>query len=210
MARLTRDQSRALTKSKLLASARELVARVGYENASVDSIAEEAGFSKGAFYSNYRSKEEIFLELLEIHAGQDIVEIAELVEGITDPHELIAAISRWSVDRAKDPTWGLLALELFRHARREATFGERHAKLFRNQWTGLGRILLQLFPEGQAPADPEALGGIVFELTYGAASSFTEGPTVGDLVELALTSLYVAYGKRVPAARRRRTNVAPA
>jgi AcrR family transcriptional regulator len=195
VARLTREQSQAVTRAKLLASARALVARVGYENASVDAIAEEAGFSKGAFYSNFSSKEEIFLELLETHAGQDIVEISALLEGVTDPYELIRAIRQWSAGRATDPTWGLLALELFRHARREATFGDRHATLFRNQWTGLGKILLRLFPEGAAPADPEALGGIVFELTYGAASSFTQGPSVGDLVELALTSLYVAYGK---------------
>jgi hypothetical protein len=89
----------------------------------------------------------------------------------------------------------LLALELLRRARRDATFGDRHANLFRDQWAGLGRILLQMFPKGGAPAKPEALGGIVFELIYGAASSFTRGPSAGDLVRLALTSMYLAYGK---------------
>lgn len=204
MVRLTREESRALTRAKLLASARELVAREGYENASVDRIAEEAGFSKGAFYSNFSTKEEVFLELLETHASQDVLEIAALLKDVIDPLQIIEVLSGWAGDRASDPTWGLLALELFRRARRDATFGERHAKLFRGQWTGVGELLLRLFPKDAAPAEPEMLGGVFFELTYGAASSFTEGPTVGDLVRLALTSLHVAYGKRrAPAPRKR-------
>lgn len=195
MARLTREESRALTRKKLLDSARQLVAREGYENASVDRIAEEAGFSKGAFYSNFGSKEEIFLELLETHANQDVDEISALLEGITEPLRIIDVLSYWASDRANDPSWGLLALELFRRARRDATFGERHSKLFQNQWEGLGKLLLRLFPDGKAPAEPAALGGIVLELTYGAASSFIQGPSVHDLVRLALMSLYQAYGK---------------
>ena len=161
MARLTREQSRALTRAKLLASAREVVAREGYESASIDRIAEEAGFSKGAFYSNFSSKDEIFLELLETHSMHDVTEIAALLEGVNDPGQMIEVISDWASARSSDTSWGLLALELFRRARRDATFSDRHANLFRNQWAGLGRILLEMFPEGAAPAEPEALGGIV-------------------------------------------------
>ena len=74
------------------------------------------------------------------------------------------------------------------------------------QWRGLGEILMCLFPLGQAPADAETLGGIVMELTYGAASAFKAGPTAGDMVKLVLTGLLRAYGvapQVKPAARRR-------
>ncbi|WP_026186921.1 TetR/AcrR family transcriptional regulator [Ensifer sp. BR816] len=196
MARLTREQSQARTKAKLLSSAREVVAREGYEGATIERIAEEAGFSKGAFYSNFNGKEDIFLYLLETHAGEDVIELQKLLGPIENARELIDTLSNWAQERSTDPSWGMLALELFRHARRNATFGERHSNLFRAQWEGLGRILLRLFPEGKAPAGPTALGGIVFELTYGAASSFTNGPTVGELVKVALTSMYEAYGIR--------------
>ncbi|OGT58776.1 MAG: hypothetical protein A3E01_03790 [Gammaproteobacteria bacterium RIFCSPHIGHO2_12_FULL_63_22] len=201
MARLTREQSRAVTRAKLMESAREVVAREGYESASVDRIAEEAGFSKGAFYSNFNSKEEIILELLEAHSLQDVTEIAELLGEVTDPQAMIEIISDWALNRSTDPSWGLLALELFRRARRDATFGERHATLFRAQWQRLGEILLRMFPEGAAPADPEALGGIVFELTYGAAASFKAGPTAGDLVRLALSAMLHAYGEQPQGAK---------
>jgi AcrR family transcriptional regulator len=195
MVRLSREESRLLTRAKLLESARTVVAREGYESASVDRIAEEAGFSKGAFYSNFNSKEEIILELLEKHSLQDVTEIATLLGGSRDPFRMIEVISAWSLERSMDPTWGLLAMELFRRARRDASFGERHANLFRAQWRGLGEILLNMFPAGAAPADAETLGGLVFELAYGAASGFKAGPTAGDLVRLALTSLHRAYGE---------------
>jgi AcrR family transcriptional regulator len=201
VARLTREESRALTRAKLLASAREVVAREGYEGASVDRIAEEAGFSKGAFYSNFSSKEEIFLELLETHSMHDVTEIAELLEGVSDPRQMIEVISDWASARSSDTSWGF-ALELFRHARREATFSDRHATLFRGQWAGIGKILMRMFPEGAAPADPETLGGLVCELTYGGASGYMQGPAAGDLVRLVLMALYEAYGReksRMPA-----------
>lgn len=202
MARLTREESRALTREKLLASAREVVAREGYEGASVDRIAEEAGFSKGAFYSNFNSKEEIILELLETHSLQDVSEIATMLDGIKTADEMIETLSNWAHQRSSDPTWGLLALELFRRARRDATFSERHANLFREQWTGLGEILVKFFSPSLTEADAETLGGIVFELTYGAASGYKAGPSAGDMVHLVLTGLQKAYGKRPRAPRK--------
>lgn len=89
MPALTREESQARTRRLLLEKGPEVVAREGYEGASIDKIAEAAGFSKGAFYSNFATKEEYFLELLERHAGQDVVEIASLLDGITDPEEII-------------------------------------------------------------------------------------------------------------------------
>lgn len=195
-ARLTRQESQARTRARLLVSAHQVVARVGYENASIDLIAENAGYSKGAFYSNFSSKEEIFLELLETHASQDVPEITALLEGIDDPHQMISVISNWAANRARDPSWGVLALELLRRARLDKTFTVRHAKLFESQWAGLGRILMRMFPQGRAPASPDVLGALVFEITYGAASAFTQRPGVGKLVSVALTALYLAHGKR--------------
>jgi AcrR family transcriptional regulator len=194
--RLSRGESQALTRSRLLAAAREVVAREGYENASIDLIAEHAGYSKGAFYSNFDSKEAIFLELLEKHASEDVPEIARLLEGVDDPPRMIEIISDWATSRARDGSWGVLALELMRRARLDHTFGARHARLFKGQYEGLGRILLRMFPEGAAPETPEILGGLVFELTYGSSSAFTHRPGVGTLVKVTLTALYRAYGRR--------------
>lgn len=194
MPRLTREESRALTRAKLLESARIVVAREGYESATIERIADGAGFSKGAFYSNFGSKEEIVLELLETHSAKDVAEIEALLGESREPLHMIEVISAWSLERSRDPSWGLLALELFRRVRRDKTFGKRHRNLFREQWRGMGEILMALFLPGAAPADAETLGGLVMELTYGAASTFKAGPTAGDMVKLVLTSLHRTYG----------------
>ena len=196
MARLTREESQAQTRAKLLECAPRVVAREGYEAAPIDKITEAAGFSKGAFYSNFDSKEEFFIELLARHAGQDVVEIGRLLDDAPEPKEIIDRICDWAEQRSADPTWGLLALELFRRARREATFGSEHSSLFRAQWRGVGELLMPI-ANGSEELDPELLGAMVLELTYGAASGFNsgEGPRVSDLVRLALQSVHNAYGR---------------
>ena len=63
--RLTRRESRDSTRARLIESAGRVFVRAGFDAASVEQIAEEAGFSRGAFYSNFKSKDGLFLELLD-------------------------------------------------------------------------------------------------------------------------------------------------
>ena len=67
--RLTRAETRARTRERLLDAAAEVFARKGYGAASVDEIAEAAGFSVGAVYSNFTGKEQLFSELMAQRAA---------------------------------------------------------------------------------------------------------------------------------------------
>ena len=62
--RLTREDSRDQTTQRLLDAAQKLIARKGLSDASVEDIAEAAGYTRGAFYSNFNSKGDLFIELL--------------------------------------------------------------------------------------------------------------------------------------------------
>jgi AcrR family transcriptional regulator len=62
--RLTRQDSRGETRKNLLDAAQRLIATKGLGTASVEDIAAAAGYTRGAFYSNFSSKDELFLELL--------------------------------------------------------------------------------------------------------------------------------------------------
>jgi AcrR family transcriptional regulator len=194
MARLTREQSQALTREKLLASASEVVARDGYSGATIERIAEEAGFSKGAFYSNFTNKEDIFLQLLERNAGGDIVELTEKLGGIEKPEAVIDTLCAWANHRARDKRWGPLAIDLLRIARRDNTLEDRHLRIFREQWEGLGRLLSdKLFPHGGSAISPLHVGGIVLELVYGGLSSFMNEKAPGQMVKAVLTSMHEAH-----------------
>jgi AcrR family transcriptional regulator len=72
MSRKSRREQQAQTKEKLKQAAREEFATCGVGAASIDRISEAAGFSRGAFYSNYSGKEELLLELLEEKQQQEI------------------------------------------------------------------------------------------------------------------------------------------
>ncbi len=62
--RLTREDSRDRTTQRLLDAARKLIARRGFSDTTLEHIAAEAGYTRGAFYSNFSSKGELFMELL--------------------------------------------------------------------------------------------------------------------------------------------------
>ena len=65
MARLTHAESQARTRDRLIAAAARVFARRGFHGASVDEIADEAELTKGAVYSNFASKDELFLGVVE-------------------------------------------------------------------------------------------------------------------------------------------------
>ena len=69
--RLTRAEAKARTRRRLLDAAARTFARKGYAGASVEEIAEAAGYSIGALYSNFGGKEELFLELMAGGASKD-------------------------------------------------------------------------------------------------------------------------------------------
>jgi AcrR family transcriptional regulator len=63
--RLTREESRDLTRQRLLDAGAVIIAKKGLNGASVEDIAAHAGYTRGAFHSNFRSKAELFIELLK-------------------------------------------------------------------------------------------------------------------------------------------------
>ncbi len=70
-----RHRSREQTRQRLLDAALQIIARNGFERATIDEIVREAGFSKGAFYVHFESKEDLFWEMLRqrIEARKEIL-----------------------------------------------------------------------------------------------------------------------------------------
>jgi len=151
--RLSREEKRQETKEKLLRSAEQLFNQGGYEKASVDLIAESAGFSKGAFYSNFDSKEAIFLELLEASKRRKIEALEHLVAQEMSADQLLAAIRNSEPD--SDFDFAQLAVEFQLQASRDPTFAKAYAKLNRNYRDSLIGVLEKLYTKlGRTPPTP--------------------------------------------------------
>jgi len=155
MARLTREESREQTRGRLLAAARSVFARAGYGGASIDMIAERAGYSKGAFYSNFESKEAIFLELLSEHMAGELAASSQLAVEGRDAEAVIDAIAeRYAVEQA-DQEWCLLSVEFALHAARHPDLTKRFADLYERQYQGAAAIIADVARQANViVADP--------------------------------------------------------
>ncbi|MFC4276587.1 TetR/AcrR family transcriptional regulator [Achromobacter aloeverae] len=193
--RMSREESQAATRCKLLAAATKMFAREGYAAASVDRIAAAAGYSKGAFYSNFESKEQIFLELLEAHGEASLGKLLDALDGASDVQAAIEAVSAWADAKASEGNWSLLVLEHQRYAKPGKRFEKSQEAVFRSHWRRLGGRLAAWAPD--CGIDAEKLGAVVFELTHAPAMTFVRSPSAGDLVRYALDAL-LAPGGRAP------------
>jgi AcrR family transcriptional regulator len=83
----TRRQKQAETRTSLLRSAAKMFCRKGLEGASIEEVAQEAGYTKGAFYANFKSKEELFLVMLDERFSEQLDRIDSLLGGEEEPAE---------------------------------------------------------------------------------------------------------------------------
>jgi TetR/AcrR family transcriptional regulator, transcriptional repressor of aconitase len=188
MARISREQSQERTRAQLLAVANQHFARYGYTAASLDRIADDAGFSKGAVYSNFAGKEELFLGVLEEHGRVSLAEIVEEVKRADSIDSAIERIAKWATRSSRLGNWPMLILEYSRVTDSEGTFRKSQEKVLRAQWKALGTVLLQF--DEQVKVKPEVVGALVYELTYAPAMSFMSKPTSGELLRAALQGLF--------------------
>jgi AcrR family transcriptional regulator len=118
-----RQEKQARTRAKLMGSASKLFSRHGLEQASVDEIAQDAGYTKGAFYSNFKSKEELFLAMLDEKFSEEIERIESALRTDESPDEA-ARHAGEDVMRfmRSDPEWERLYLEFVAYAARNDEF----------------------------------------------------------------------------------------
>jgi AcrR family transcriptional regulator len=169
--RLSRQESQQQTRERLLEAAGEEIARKG-ATASVRDIAEAAGYSQGALYANYRSKELLFLDLLRSHMARELEELEKLITTVeARPDTAMAGVEAWLRQLNSDRDWSMLSTELQMHARREKTFGATYEKLVAEHRAALGVFVERLFRSVGCvpPAPPEDIAGALMALAHGMA-----------------------------------------
>jgi AcrR family transcriptional regulator len=150
--RMTREQSRANTRERLLAAARRVFARSGFHGASVEEIASEAGFSTGALYSNFDGKEDLFLVLMEREIDEHAREIAEAVGARASVAERAQGGARqWMTLIERRPDVLLLFMEFWAYGVRDAQVRPKVAARFA-QMRG---VLTRLIADGVRELDLE-------------------------------------------------------
>lgn len=141
--RLSRAEAKARTRALLLEAAARTFAVKGFAGASVDEIAEAAGFSIGALYSNFTNKEQLFVELLSTRAITRVTEATHIFEdgeaGLQDPME---ALGRLLIDVAdKDMDFAPLRAEFWLYAVRNPSVLDTFAARMREPREALEHLV---------------------------------------------------------------------
>jgi AcrR family transcriptional regulator len=119
----TRDEKKANTRRRLLDAAADVFAKRGFATTSLDEIAEEAGFSKGAVYSNFASKEDLFLAVLDEHVGRQMLDIGDRIDRSRTTGEQVVEAGQLFMDLfQQERTWYLLSFEFLAYAARHPQF----------------------------------------------------------------------------------------
>jgi AcrR family transcriptional regulator len=198
--RLTRAEKSAQTRAQLMASARQLFLRRGFHAASLELVAEEAGFTIGAVYSRFGSKADLFLAILDEHVDRIVAGVAQVA---TDDRplgahaELLAGRRMALLERERE--WFPLVLEFWSHAARDERlrreFAARHnrlvgayAALIEADYARLGLPL---------PMAPEVLARAVVAIGNGVALERLADPA--RVPEGLLSTMAVAFLRGVAA-----------
>jgi AcrR family transcriptional regulator len=195
MARLTREQSQELTRDRLRNAARLEFAQRGVNGASVDRIAESAGFSRGAFYSNYKSKHELLMELVAENNEQEIKVWQLLVAQATDIETMYTTLENRFDEYAHATHRWLLAAEIQLEAMRDGKFGELYQAFSDRLLVKLTEVVRDLCrktgcPEEKAPLIAISLRAMSVGAIFSGHHSFgdfTPGAAIGFFLRSALT-----------------------
>lgn len=166
----TRAERQAHTRAALLRSATRLICAHGLDGASVDAIAAGAGYTKGAFYANFASKEDMFLAVLDERFSE---ELDRLEAALAEPGDAVdvarQAAGEWLTYVDREPEWQRVYHEFTVHAARNEPFRRelvahlravraRMAELFARWAEGLGL---------EPVLAPEDVAAMTFAMTDG-------------------------------------------
>lgn len=194
--RETRVERQARTRSELIDTAADVFARRGYNGASVEEIAEEAGYSHGAVYSNFEGKADLFLAVFEEYMAERVRELAESQVALPTDAPLEARAralaDQWMERLARDRNLVLLHLEFIAHGDRDPELARRFGTRSAAMREAVSRYISSYEEEAgvELPLAADDLALVLRSLGIGLAIESLVSPDAvrddlyGDFVEL--------------------------
>ena len=192
--RLTRKQRQEHTRTCLLEAAGRVFARRGLAQASVDEVAADAGFTKGAVYANFGSKEELFLEMLDARFAARLAEMESVLATDAPPEAQAREAGRDFVAHITgDPDWARLFFEAALHASRHEGFREKLQARYAEMRARMAELLrARAAAGGFDPGVPfDQLAMMIFAMANGVAfERFVEPAAVADDLFSSMLELF--------------------
>jgi AcrR family transcriptional regulator len=197
---LTAERRRQQTREYLLQAAAQVFAERGFYAATLDEVAAAAGFTKGAVYSNFKNKEDLFLALLEDSYAREMTALRATIDGSDIPPEArigdFVSLIGGELDRV--PNMGALYLEFHLYALRNPAARARMNELEQEDIRAIAEILeVERAQRGiEVEVSPEQTARIIVALFRGISMMRTANPEVAgeELLEAAIAFVTRAQG----------------
>lgn len=209
MARMTRVASQARTRTRLVDTAQELFLRDGYVATSLERVAEAAGYSKGAVYSNFAGKDELCLAVIDrllSQRGGELLAVAGTGGGLDG---MLDAFERWLESVVGDEGWSSLVLEVAAQARHDAGLRRAVAERVGAIRAALALVIAAATADTglELPLPPDEVATTVLGAGLGLALQRAFDPAVparvlGDAVRVAVAAPRAAHRTARPTAAR--------
>ncbi len=169
--RLSRAEQNDRNRALLLDAARRVFLARGYYAATLEQIADEAGFSKGAVYSRFTSKADMFLVLLEDRIAERAAQNAGLARQLAGSGNFAAVLDLAQRAERGAPGWRLLVTEFRIHAGRDPELNRRYAALHARTVDGVAEIFASVSEGGAEglPFPPRQLAELMLAIETGLA-----------------------------------------
>ncbi|MFD1859299.1 TetR/AcrR family transcriptional regulator [Aeromicrobium camelliae] len=145
--KVTRAERQAQTRDRLIEVAKEMFLRDGYAATSLDKVALEAGFSKGAVYSNFRGKEELCLAVLDVIHAEKVQGVLDAFTQDADLDTKLKAFAAWAHQGLGEPRWTALEVEFGAVARHNDWVAAELVKRHREIREAIGQLVAHVAEE---------------------------------------------------------------
>jgi len=195
---LTQERRRQLTRDHLLAAAAQVFAERGFHGATLDEVAQVAGFTKGAVYSNFKNKDDLFLALFKADYDREMARIMATLENSVVPavDRLSDFVTLIQEESRRAPNSALLYLEFWLYAARNPEARARLADIDDEAVHSLAELLrVERVHEGMEPLeDRERTARVIETLFRGIGLLRVMQPDVVDDELLRVAVEFVARG----------------
>jgi AcrR family transcriptional regulator len=204
--RLTREESRDQTRQRLLDAAEKLIAKKGLSATSVEDIADAAGYTRGAFYSNFGGKNDLFLELLRRDHQQATDELNALLSDEIPVEQLQSRTREIYSQLYRDNECFMNWTEARMAAARDAKFRVKLGTLMQEKRTQIAKFIEYFYARVGVtpPSSPEAMamgfmslveGVTLFMLSTPQEMNASQAESILSLFVDSLMELAVIKGK---------------
>ena len=197
---MTREESRQVTRRRLLDAAAIVFAKRGYRRASVEEISTEAGYTIGALYSNFAGKEELFFAVYERRLSERVAQLDQLVEDAPSARAALDAAVESARGRGEDG-WLAVFFEFWAHVLRHPEHRARFAALHRRGLEPFLRANEQLAREhgAEPPLSPALMATAQLALGNGLQLERLTRPDEIDMESFQQAMWLLARGGAPPA-----------